>query len=139
MTIVASHQPHFCPWLGYYDKMAKADLFLINDVAQLESKSPMTRNKILDKNGIERFINVIIDKTGYMNKQNREILLCDWETMRKSIIGKIKDCYYHSTYFEEIWPYINCTFSGTYTRLIELDIATMEMGRELLNIVTPMI
>ena len=27
--IVAAHQPHYMPWLGYLDKMAKADLFVV--------------------------------------------------------------------------------------------------------------
>ena len=26
--ILAAHQPHYLPWLGYLDKMARADLFV---------------------------------------------------------------------------------------------------------------
>ena len=29
--IVAAHQPNFLPWLGYFDKMRKADLFVSVD------------------------------------------------------------------------------------------------------------
>lgn len=77
--IVASHQPHFFPWLGYLDKMAKADLFIINDVAQLEKKSPMVRNKILDCRGLPRFIYVSVEKEDWLKKPNGELRLQDWE------------------------------------------------------------
>ena len=137
--IVASHQPHFFPWLGYYDKMAKADLFLINDVAQLERKSPMVRNKILDREGKERFINVIVDKSMYMEKQNREILLLDWGSTKKTLIGKIKDGYFQSEYFDEIWPLVEAILENDYNRLIDLDIETIEMGRRCLDISTPIV
>lgn len=139
MKIVASHQPHFFPWLGYFDKMAKADIFLINDLAQLEKKSPMIRNKILDENGLERIINVIIDKTGYMEKQNRDIDLIDWKETRKSLLGKIKGCYNHAPYFAEIWPYMIEVLDRSYSKLIDLDVGTIEIGRRLLGIDTPII
>lgn len=139
MKIVASHQPHFFPWLGYYDKMAKADSFLINDLAQLERKSPMTRNKILDENGFERFINVVVDKTGYLEKQNRDILLIDWRETRESLMGKIKGCYNHAPYFSEVWPYLKEVLDQSYSKLIELDVATIEIGRRMLGIDTPII
>lgn len=137
-TIVSSHQPHFFPWLGYFDKMAKANLFLINDIAQLELKSPMHRNRIVDKNGTVRYINVSIEKKGYMEKQNHEIELSNWEETQKSLRGIIRDCYIRSCCFTEIWPMIDELLSGNYKRLIDIDMATIELGRKCLNIDTPM-
>ena len=33
--VTAIHQPHYFPWLGYLDKMAKAGQFIILDEVQL--------------------------------------------------------------------------------------------------------
>lgn len=47
MKTVAMHQPHYFPWLGYLDKMAKADEFVVLDEVQFTDGSPMSRNKLL--------------------------------------------------------------------------------------------
>jgi len=44
--IVAAHQPSYLPWLGYLDKMAKADLFVVMDDLQYEAQNFQNRNRI---------------------------------------------------------------------------------------------
>ncbi len=44
--IVAAHQPSYLPWLGYLDKLAKADLFVVMDDLQYEAQNFHNRNRI---------------------------------------------------------------------------------------------
>lgn len=48
---VAVHQPNFIPWLGFFDKINKSDLFIILDEAQVSVEGFVTRNKIRVPNG----------------------------------------------------------------------------------------
>ena len=41
--LVAIHQPHFVPWLGYLDRMVRADLFVILDHVQFERRNYQNR------------------------------------------------------------------------------------------------
>ena len=49
--IVSIHQPAYLPWLGYFDKIARADLFIWLDNVQFQKNSFQNRNKILTKDG----------------------------------------------------------------------------------------
>lgn len=44
--IVSIHQPHFLPWLGYLDRMLKADLFVLLDHVQFERQNYQNRVQI---------------------------------------------------------------------------------------------
>ena len=44
--IVAAHQPHYLPWLGYLDKIATADLFVVMDDLQYEAQNFQNRNRV---------------------------------------------------------------------------------------------
>ena len=45
------HQPAYLPWLGYFDKIARSDLFIYLDTVQFQKSSFQNRNKILSKDG----------------------------------------------------------------------------------------
>ncbi len=49
--IVAAHQPHCLPWLGYLHKIARADVFVVMDDLQFEAQNYQNRNRIKVNNG----------------------------------------------------------------------------------------
>ena len=49
--IVAVHQPQYLPWLGYFDKMAKADIFCYLDNVQYKKNEWQNRNRIKTAQG----------------------------------------------------------------------------------------
>ena len=49
--ILAAHQPAYLPWLGYLDKMARADVFVVMDDLQYEAQNFQNRNRIKLNNG----------------------------------------------------------------------------------------
>ena len=44
--IVAAHQPSYLPWLGYLDKLARCDVFVVMDDLQYEAQNFQNRNRI---------------------------------------------------------------------------------------------
>ena len=44
--IVSVHQPQYLPWLGYFDKIAKSDVFVFLDNVQYKRREFQNRNKI---------------------------------------------------------------------------------------------
>jgi hypothetical protein len=53
--MVSGHQPNLLPWLGYFDKMQKSDIFVIADDVQFERKSYANRNSIIIDGNPHRF------------------------------------------------------------------------------------
>ena len=136
---VAIHQPHYFPWMGYFDKMAKVDKFIIMDDVQLVSNSSMIRNKFLDSNGNEIFLSLSVEKNGYLDKKNREIKLSKWEFVRKKHKKTLYFSYKKAPYFDEIWNKIENIFEKNYENLIDLKMEIIEKIKEVLDIKTEII
>lgn len=136
---VAIHQPHFFPWMGYMDKMAKADVFVILDAVQLEDRSPMLRNKMIDYHGDSRYISVHANKSHYRDKPCREIQLDYADDWNISTLKFLSLNYKRAAFFEEIFPSIEELLRPHYRYLIELQMLSVSLFRGWLQIGTPMI
>jgi len=58
--IVAGHQPNYLPWLGFFDKLRRADAFIIEDNIQFERQGFTNRNRVMTADSV-RWLTVPIE------------------------------------------------------------------------------
>lgn len=135
--IVGIHQPNYFPWMGYFDKMDKSDIFILLDEVQLTDSSMMQRNRVLNCNGVPSYLTVAFQKVGYMQKQLREIELnleVDWQ---KRQVDFLKGTYGKTSYFSEVWDLIEPIFTKQYVKLIDVNYDAICLVKDMLGITTP--
>lgn len=62
--LVAIHQPNFFPWLGYFDKIARADVFVFLDAVDFSNGSWTNRVKLLIGSDVRWFTCPIVRREG---------------------------------------------------------------------------
>jgi len=50
-VLVGIHQPHYLPWLRYFEKIARADVFIVLDTIQYSKNGWQNRNRIRTADG----------------------------------------------------------------------------------------
>jgi hypothetical protein len=137
--IVAIHQPHYLPWLGYLHRMAQVDLFVVLDHVQFERRSYQNRSQIrLD--GEARWLTVpvaqrsqkecIIDK--FVDNQDPR----PWGTLHFSTL---RHAYREAQHFKTYGAALRGILEAPWERLVELDRATLDFMRDAFEIRTPLV
>lgn len=102
MVTVSIHQPHFLPWLNYFNKVAKADVFIWLDDVQYRRRYFQNRAKIKTQNS-ELWITVPIKKADYLAEIKAiEILEDSMPKMLKTIQSLYQKAPYFKVYFNDI-------------------------------------
>lgn len=136
---IAIHQPHYFPWIGYFDKLAKSDSFVLLDEVQLEKGSQMVRNKVLDNNGEIKFITISGDTKNFLGLRYCDLLTKNKEEWTTRQYNALENYYRKSGYKSEILPVLSDFFSNDYQTICEWVCASIILTRDLLDIDTPLI
>ncbi len=136
---IAIHQPHYFPWLGYFDKMAKADKFVLLDEVQLEKGSPMIRNRVLDPNGKVKYLTISGDTGDFLNRKYSDLPVKDRERCFEKQLNMLKNYYRTAKYRDEILPLIQDFFSRDYATICQWTCGSIELVRGVLEIETPLV
>jgi hypothetical protein len=137
--IVAGHQPNYLPWLGFFDKINRSDVFIIEDNVQYEREGFTNRNKILTSNGV-RWLTVpiehankplLINEVKIANKGEPNWERRHWLTLKHSYCKAPhwSDC---SGFFEE-------TYEREWTLLIDLNLHLINGIMRFLGIDKPLV
>jgi hypothetical protein len=139
--IVAAHQPHYMPWLGYLDKLAKADLFVVMDDLQFEAQNFQNRQRLKLAQG-PAWITVplehgtqsdrICDKHIARSTSSRQ----DW---RHRHWQTVLTNYSRAPYFDDYAEELHAVYTREWDTLLELDCHMLSLARRWLDIRTPVI
>ncbi|MGZ0172119.1 MAG: WbqC family protein [Planctomycetales bacterium] len=130
---VAIHQPNFLPWVGYFDKIARVDTFVLFDDVQLpQGKSFCSRVKIKGSNG-PQWLTVPVSKKSKALINQVEIVQNGWARKHTRTIESL---YGKAPYFAKFWPAIRATISEDWVLLADMNCALIETISRLVGIET---
>lgn len=98
--ILASHQPDFFPWMGYFYKIWQSDVFVFSDNVQYSKSARHNYNDILTANGPQRFTLPIHYHCVDIDKIE---IAADEKTVEK-MLKTLKFAYGKAEYFNAVYP-----------------------------------
>ena len=132
---VVIHQPDFMPYLGFFDRLLHADIYVVLETAQYvngTSRSWMNRDKIKTEKG-EQWITVCVKKAP-RETRIKDILLLDDDKWRRNNLGLLHQNYRKAPFYKEIMPYLERLYAGDYLYFWDFSFASIRMLMELFGI-----
>jgi hypothetical protein len=138
--IVAIHQPHYQPWLGYLHRMAQVDLFIVLDHVQFERRNHQNRSQIrLD--GEARWLTVpVVQRSQKERIIDKELdnRLDGAKWWAPSHFTTLRHAYREAGFFSTYAAAFRQLFETRWQRLVDLNHAGLDVLREAFGIRTPL-
>jgi hypothetical protein len=134
--IITIHQPEHLPWLGLFNKIAKADKFVILDSVQYEKNYFQNRNRILGTNGVQ-WLSIPISNKGHMDGSIATTQIANdpknakW---RDKYLQTVKMSYGKYPYFNDVFPMLEKAINTDTDLFCEINMAIIRSFCDALNI-----
>ena len=117
--ILTAHQPAYLPWLGYFDKLIRSDIFIFLDTVQYEKNSFINRNRIKTPQGAI-WLTVPIKTKGHTHSTVLETQIRNSENWRKKHLKSIFLNYKKAPRSEECYPKLEILYQQEHELLADL-------------------
>ncbi len=117
--ILSAHQPAYLPWLGYFEKIQRSDIFIYLDTVQFEKNSFINRNKIKTPQG-GQWLTIPVKIKGHTNATLIDTEVDDAQPWRTKQLKSIEMNYRKAPNFAECYPKLVALLSIPVTNLAEL-------------------
>ncbi len=136
--IVAIHQPNYLPWLGYFNKMARSDVFvLFDDVQLVRGKSFATRNRVKTANDVQ-WLTVPVKEKGELVLIKDALIAQDGKWQKKHWRA-IQLAYKKAPYFDRYEAKFSQIYDASWEKLNELNVTLIKLIKDLIGIKTTFI
>ena len=133
---VAIHQPQYLPWLGYFDKLDSADVFILLDTVQFKKHEWQNRNRIRTKDGWQWVTVPIIDRFPERIDQVEINATTDWQ---RKHCQALRLHYGRAPFWEPLGPALVALLEKPWLRISEINAAIIGLLCTQLGITTQII
>lgn len=121
--IVAIHQPNLFPWLGYFNKIARADIFIFMDNAQFSKKGGTWSNRVkVAIKGQPSWITMPVVRAYHGVRRICDMEIDDTTFWRIKIAKTLQANYRRAPYFKEVYPFLETLISHKSNNVAEFNI-----------------
>ena len=137
---IAIHQPHFLPWLGYLHRMASVDAFVLLDHVQFERRNYQNRTMIR-MNGAAHWLTVpVVQRSRDERIVDKDVDNGGGERWWGKLCARtLQHVYGKAQFYREHAPALKALLETRYSRLVEVNQASLDWLREVFGIRTPLI
>jgi len=122
MTLVAIHQPTFLPWLGWWDKLVRADVLVLLDDVQFSKKGGTWMNRVrMLVGGEPRWLTVPVDRAYTGTRRVREMRTDESKPWRENLLATIRASYARAPFVEEVLPVVDDALATQTDHIAELN------------------
>ena len=117
--VVGIHQPEYLPWMGFLNKLANSDTFVLLDNVQFRKNYFQNRNRIRTADGWT-WLTVPIKKAS-LETHISEIMIDDSKPWGKRHWKSLKQNYSKSKHFGEFFKFFEETYARKWVKLADLN------------------
>lgn len=134
MKKIAVMQPYLFPYLGYFQLIEAADIFVFYDDVNFITNGWIHRNRVLVNNKASYFTIPCLKAS--QNKLINEIDHALDKKSRRKLLNKIKFAYKSAPYFDDVYPIFENVIHSNQSSISELAIQSVKDSAEYLDIKT---
>lgn len=119
---MAGHQPNYLPWLGFFDKIRRCDVFVIEDTVQFEYHGFTNRNRFKTANGPTWLTIPVKHETRWQAIKDVEIVNDVKPHWARRHWGTLQTNYARAPHFTEFRDFFKSTYDTPWRRLVDLNL-----------------
>lgn len=130
--ILTIHQPEYLPYIGFFERLAASDVFVIFDDVGYQKNGFINRNKIKTEKGSKWITVPVLGKSP--NSKINQVAIDNSKNWGASQWGAIVSSYSKAPYFKEYSDFFEEVFKKNWGSICDLDIYLLENINKFLDI-----
>ena len=131
-------QPGYLPWLGFFDQMRRADVFVYYDDVQFDKHGWRNRNRIKSPAG-PQWLTVPVLHHGQSQPLILDTLIDTRSGWARKHTGTLRQYYAKAPYLKQYLPELEALLNRPWTRLVDLDLAVVSLMAGWLKLPAPVL